>query len=153
MIQKHDDGNPSADLKGLGLKATGPRLKILEIFRNHSDQGTVRHLSAEEVYKILVSEGEDVGLATVYRVLSQFAQAGILVRRTFEPGNAVFELDDGAHHDHLICEMCGRVEEFIDPEIEKRQKDIAKAHGFKLHDHSMALYGICSDCQRKTKQS
>ncbi|MCD8339566.1 MAG: ferric iron uptake transcriptional regulator [Burkholderiales bacterium] len=151
MIQKHDDDSSSADLKGLGLKATGPRLKILEIFKMHSAPGTERHLSAEEVYKILVAEGEDVGLATVYRVLSQFAQAGILVRRTFEPGNAVFELDDGAHHDHLICEMCGRVEEFIDPEIEKRQKDIAEAHGFKLHDHSMALYGICASCQRKGK--
>ncbi len=141
----------SFDLKGLGLKATGPRLKILDIFKRHAEQGMERHLSAEEVYKILVSEGDDVGLATVYRVLSQFAQAGILVRRTFETNNAVYELDDGAHHDHLICVMCGKVEEFNDPEIEKRQQEVAAEKGYQLQDHSMALYGICPSCQEKKK--
>ena len=139
----------SKDLNGLGLKATGPRLKILEIFKTLTEKGKGRHLSAEELYKILTEEGEDIGLATVYRVLSQFANAGILIRRNFEHGTAVFELDDGHHHDHLICVMCGKVEEFIDPEIERIQKDIAASKGYKLVDHSMALYGVCSECQKK----
>lgn len=139
------------NLKDLGLKATGPRLKILEIFQDRVKKGEDRHLSAEEVYKELVSAGEDVGLATVYRVLAQFASAGILIRRNFEHGTAVFELDDGHHHDHLICVMCGKVVEFIDEEVEKRQAEVAKQHGYELVDHSMALYGVCPDC-RKHKQ-
>lgn len=132
------------NLKNLGLKATGPRLKILEIFQERAN----RHLSAEEVYKELVNVGEDVGLATVYRVLAQFASAGILTRRNFEHGTAVFELDDGHHHDHLICVMCGKVVEFVDEEVEKRQAEVAAKHGYELVDHSMALYGVCPECRK-----
>ena len=139
----------SADLKGLGLKATGPRLKILDIFKRNATTEGDRHLSAEEVYRLLVAEGEEIGLATVYRVLSQFETAGILVRRNFENGSAIFELDDGVHHDHIVCIYCGKVEEFMDMEIEIRQNDIANNHGYKLVDHSMALFGICPDCQKK----
>ena len=137
------------NLKNLGLKATGPRLKILEIFQERAKAGEDRHLSAEEVYKELVNVGEDVGLATVYRVLAQFASAGILTRRNFEHGTAVFELDDdGHHHDHLICVMCGKVVEFVDEEVEKRQAEVAAKHGYELVDHSMALYGVCSECRK-----
>lgn len=136
------------NLKNLGLKATGPRLKILEIFQERAKAGEDRHLSAEEVYKELVNTGEDVGLATVYRVLAQFASAGILTRRNFEHGTAVFELDDGHRHDHLICVMCGKVVEFVDEEVEKRQAEVAKQHGYELVDHSMALYGVCPECQK-----
>lgn len=139
------------NLKELGLKATGPRLKILEIFRSRAEEGS-RHLSAEEVYRELLTAGEDIGLATVYRVLAQFASAGILVRRNFEHGTAVFEMDDGNHHDHLICVMCGNVVEFIDTEIEKRQAVIASEHGYSLVDHSMALYGVCKACRKKKKK-
>ncbi len=132
--------NTTADLKSSGLKATLPRLKILEIFQN----SRVRHLSAEDVYKLLLAENLDVGLATVYRVLTQFEQAGLLSRNHFESGKAVFELDQGAHHDHLVCLDCGRVEEFFDDEIEKRQHKIAAERGFKLAEHALALYGNCS---------
>jgi Fur family ferric uptake transcriptional regulator len=130
--------NPS-DLKSSGLKATLPRLKILEIFQN----SRVRHLSAEDVYKLLLSENLDVGLATVYRVLTQFEQAGLLSRNHFETGKAVFELNQGTHHDHLVCLDCSRVEEFYDEEIEKRQKQIAAERGFTLNEHALALYGNC----------
>lgn len=140
------------DLKGLGLKVTGPRLKILDVFKKSLEQGNDRHLSAEEVFKILVSEGEDIGLATVYRVLSQFAAAGILVRRTFETGTAVYEFDDGHHHDHMICVKCVHVEEFNDPEIEAQQALIAKKFGYELCDHTMALYGVCPKCQKEEKR-
>lgn len=132
--------NTTADLKSSGLKATLPRLKILEIFQNSS----VRHLSAEDVYKLLLAENLDVGLATVYRVLTQFEQAGLLSRNHFESGKAVFELDRGSHHDHLVCLDCGRVEEFFDDEIEKRQHKIAAERGFKLAEHALALYGSCT---------
>ena len=131
--------NP-AELKASGLKATLPRLKILEIFQGSS----VRHLSAEDVYKMLLTENLDVGLATVYRVLTQFEQAGLLSRNHFETGKAVFELNQGTHHDHLVCLDCGRVEEFFDEEIEKRQHQIAKDHGFNLSEHALALYGSCT---------
>lgn len=131
--------NPS-ELKASGLKATLPRLKILQIFQNSS----VRHLSAEDVYKILLGENMDVGLATVYRVLTQFEQAGILSRNHFETGKAIFELNEGSHHDHLVCLDCGRVEEFFDDEIEKRQKKIAESRGFELAEHALALYGHCT---------
>lgn len=141
----------SIDLRGLGLKVTGPRLKILEIFKTRAEKNEPGHLSAEEVYKILEDEGEEIGLATVYRVLAQFANAGILVRRNFENGTAVFELDDGKHHDHLICVMCGKVMEFLDPKIESLQQEVAAKNGYKLVDHTMALYGVCSDCQKKKK--
>ncbi len=130
--------NP-ADLKSSGLKATLPRLKILEIFQGSS----VRHLSAEDVYKLLLAENLDVGLATVYRVLTQFEQAGLLSRNHFESGKAVFELDQGNHHDHLVCLDCGRVEEFFDDEIERRQHKIAEERGFKLSEHALSLYGNC----------
>ena len=128
--------NPS-ELKASGLKATLPRLKILEIFQNSS----VRHLSAEDVYKLLLTENLDVGLATVYRVLTQFEQAGLLSRNHFETGKAVFELNQGSHHDHLVCLDCGRVEEFYDEEIERRQQQIAQERGFALTEHALALYG------------
>ena len=128
------------DLKTSGLKATGPRLRILKLFENTK----VRHLSAEDVYRMLIGEGLDIGLATVYRVLTQFEQAGILKRHHFESGKAVFELNEGKHHDHLVCLDCGRVEEFFDAEIEKRQHEVAKKSGFELRGHSLALYGDCS---------
>ena len=131
-------------LKDSGLKATLPRRKILELF----ESSKVRHLSAEDVYKALLAEGIDVGLATVYRVLTQFEQAGLLARQHFETGKAVFELNQGGHHDHLLCLQCGRVEEFYDAEIERRQNDVAGARGFQLHGHSLALYADCvkSNC-------
>ncbi len=131
--------NPS-DLKASGLKATLPRLKILDIFQNSA----VRHLSAEDVYKILLMENMDVGLATVYRVLMQFEQAGLLHRNHFEIGKAVFELNEGSHHDHLVCLDCGRVEEFFDEEIESRQQKIALERGFNIAEHALALYGHCT---------
>lgn len=130
----------STNLKASGLKATLPRLKILEIFQNSA----VRHLSAEDVYKILLNENLDVGLATVYRVLTQFEQAGLLHRNHFETGKAVFELNAGSHHDHLVCMDCGRVEEFYDEQIEDRQKKIAEERGFALTEHALALYGHCT---------
>ncbi|MGG1946152.1 ferric iron uptake transcriptional regulator [Trinickia diaoshuihuensis] len=131
--------NPT-DLKNIGLKATLPRLKILEIFQ----RSAVRHLTAEDVYRNLLNEELDIGLATVYRVLTQFEQAGLLSRSNFESGKAVFELNEGSHHDHLVCIDCGRVEEFFDPEIEKRQQKIAEERGFKLQEHALALYGVCT---------
>lgn len=130
----------SKDLHSIGLKATLPRLKVLELFQNSKE----RHLSAEDVYKLLLSESADVGLATVYRVLTQFEQAGLLQRHHFEGGRAVFELNEGHHHDHLVCLQCGKVEEFFDAEIEKRQHKIAKDRGFSLHDHSLYLYADCT---------
>ena len=133
------------DLKSSGLKATLPRLKILEVFQT-SD---IRHLTAEDVYKHLLTEGSDIGLATVYRVLMQFEQAGILTRSHFESGKSVFELNEGKHHDHLVCTGCGRVEEFYDPEIERRQQMISKDKGWILQDHAMSLYGLCADCASK----
>ncbi|HVC12866.1 MAG TPA: ferric iron uptake transcriptional regulator [Burkholderiales bacterium] len=134
-------------LKGIGLKATLPRRKILELFENSK----VRHLSAEDVYKTLIAEGIDIGLATVYRVLTQFEQAGLLSRQHFETGKAVFELNQGGHHDHLVCLQCGRVEEFYDPEIEKRQSEIARQRGFELRGHSLALYADCTkeNCEHR----
>ena len=128
------------DLKTIGLKATLPRLRILELF----EKSPVRHLSAEDVYKTLSKDGTDTGLATVYRVLTQFEQAGLLIRHHFETGKAVFELNQGGHHDHLVCIQCGHVEEFFDPEIEKRQEKVAKDRGFKIHDHSLHLYVDCT---------
>ena len=128
------------ELKNIGLKATLPRLKILEIFQH----GPHRHLSAEDVYKELLGENQDVGLATVYRVLTQFEQAGLLKRSNFESGKAVFELNEGSHHDHLVCLQCGRVEEFFDAEIERRQQKVAKDRGFSLQDHALSLYGNCT---------
>jgi Fur family ferric uptake transcriptional regulator len=128
------------DLKTIGLKATLPRLRILEIF----EKSDVRHLSAEDVYKTLLKDGTDTGLATVYRVLTQFEQAGLLLRHHFEGGKAVFELKGGGHHDHIVCIECGHVEEFYDSEIEKRQNEIAAERGFNLQDHSLHLYAECT---------
>ena len=134
--------NDQSDLKNVGLKATFPRLKILDIFRK-SDE---RHLSAEDVYRFLIAEKIDIGLATVYRVLTQFEQAGILSRSQFDGGKSIFELNDGDHHDHLICTHCGSVTEFNDAEIEKRQHKIARDNGFTLESHDMVLYGVCKNC-------
>src|SRR6266852_5782831 len=137
------------DLKSAGLKATLPRLKIINLF----EQSKVRHLTAEDVYKQLLAEGLDVGLATVYRVLTQFEQAGLLVRHHFESGKSVFELNEGTHHDHLVCLQCGRVEEFYDSEIEKRQERVARERGFAIHDHQLYLYADCikTDCPYRPK--
>ena len=133
------------ELRSTGLKATAPRMKILEIFQ----LGRNRHMSAEDVFRELLELKQDIGLATVYRVLTQFEQAGILKRSNFESGRALFELNQGEHHDHLVCLQCGRVEEFIDAEIEKRQMRIAQDRGFQLQDHALALYGHCvkPDCE------
>ena len=139
--------NDQYDLKHVGLKATFPRLKILDIFRR-SDQ---RHLSAEDVYRMLIGESVDIGLATVYRVLTQFEQAGILSRSQFDGGKAIFELNDGDHHDHLICTHCGKVVEFTDVDIEKRQHKVAKENGFTLESHAMVLYGVCGSCSSGNK--
>jgi Fur family ferric uptake transcriptional regulator len=122
------------------LKATLPRLKILEVFQ----KGSQRHMTAEDVFRVLLEDRSDVGLATVYRVLTQFEQAGILERSHFESGKAVYELNEGQHHDHLVCLDCGRVEEFFDAEIEKRQHDVAKEKGFVIADHALSLYANCT---------
>lgn len=128
------------DLKDTGLRITGPRVKILNLFQ----QAERVHLSAEEVHRQLVLADADVGLATVYRVLSQFEQAGLLSRSHFESGKSVYELNEGDHHDHLVCLGCGHVEEFVDPEIEKRQRTVAKTRGFELRDHALSLYADCT---------
>lgn len=133
------------ELRNSGLKATLPRLRILQLFH----EGKGKHLNAEDIYRILLGEKIDVGLATIYRVLMQFAEAGILMRRHFESGAAVFELNEGSHHDHLVCTTCGKVEEFVDNDIECRQEEIAKDRGFVLHEHSLSLYGVCAACQRQ----
>ena len=130
-------------LRRSGLKVTFPRLRILQLFH---ERGT-KHLSAEEIYRFLIDEKIDIGLATIYRVLMQFAETGIVIRHHFESGAAVFELNEGSHHDHLICTVCGKVEEFVDSEIERRQEEIAKERGFALHEHSLSLYGVCGDCK------
>jgi Fur family ferric uptake transcriptional regulator len=127
------------DLKNAGLKATLPRLKIISLF----ESSKVRHLTAEDVYRMLLAEGVDIGLATVYRVLTQFEQAGLLQRHHFESGKAVFELNEGTHHDHLVCMQCGRVEEFYDAEIEKRQQKVASERGFQIVEHALYLYAEC----------
>jgi Fur family ferric uptake transcriptional regulator len=136
------------ELKNTGLKATLPRLKILEVFQNAKQ----RHMTAEDVYRVLLDNRSDIGLATVYRVLMQFEQAGLLSRSNFESGKAVFELDEGEHHDHLVCLDCGRVEEFFDEEIEKRQQMVAKSRGFVLQEHALSLYANCvkPDCPHRT---
>lgn len=135
----------SQDLRNAGLKVTHPRMRILELL----EQSKPRHMTAEDIYRLLLEKGEDIGLATVYRVLTQFEQAGILERSHFESGKAVYELNEGTHHDHLICTSCGKVEEFYDAEIERRQQMIAKDKGWSLQDHAMSLYGLCADCVKK----
>jgi Fur family ferric uptake transcriptional regulator len=133
-------------IRDAGLKVTGPRVKILDVLE-HSDR---RHLSAEDVYKALLDAGEDVGLATVYRVLTQFEGAGLVTRHHFEGGQSVFELNRGGHHDHLVCVRCGKVAEFFEATIEARQEVIARRHGFTIEDHSLVIYGVCRDCRAAT---
>lgn len=137
------------DLKSTGLKATLPRLKILELFQ----KSNLRHLSAEDIYRSVLEERSDIGLATVYRVLLQFEQAGLLKRSNFESGKSVYELNEGEHHDHLVCLDCGRVEEFFDAEIEERQHKIAQLKGFEIADHSLSLYAHCKQnpCPHKSR--
>ncbi len=137
----------SQELRNAGLKVTLPRVKILEIL----ERSNARHISAEEMYKALLESGEDIGLATVYRVLTQFETAGLVTRHHFEGGHSVFELNQGAHHDHILCVKCGRVDEFMDSEIEARQKKIASAKGYEMTDHSLYIYGICSSCRKTLK--
>mgnify|MGYP000923094553 FL=1 len=142
--QSHAD-----ELKSSGLKATLPRIKILEIFQRSQQ----RHMTAEDVFKSLLMDGADIGLATVYRVLMQFEQAGLLSRSDFDSGTSVFELNEGQQHGHLVCLTCGRVEEFFDPEIEQRQRAVAQAQGFDLQDHALSLYAVCTKpaCPHKPK--
>ena len=130
-------------LKDAGLKITAPRLKILQLLESTS----VRHVSAEDVYKLLLENGEEIGLATVYRVLTQFEDAGLVARHHFEGGHSVFELSPDQHHDHIVCVKCGKVEEFNDVEIERRQKMIAESLGFELTDHDLNMYGLCPTCR------
>ena len=132
------------DLKNAGLKATLPRLKIL----NFLEESKVRHMSAEDVYKAMLESGEEISLATVYRVLTQFEQAGLVTRHHFEGGHSVFELDQGEHHDHILCVKCGRVDEFMDSMIEERQRKIADEKGYVMTDHSLYIFGICKKCQK-----
>jgi Fur family ferric uptake transcriptional regulator len=138
------------ELKSTGLKATLPRLKILDVFH----KGDQRHMTAEDVFRVLLEDRSDIGLATVYRVLTQFEQAGILSRSHFESGKAVYELNEGTHHDHLVCLDCGRVEEFYDPEIERRQNEVAKLKGFDIADHALSLYAKCTkeDCPHRPRR-
>lgn len=135
------------ELKQAGLKATLPRLRVLQIMENSGE----RHFSAEDIYRALIEQGEDVGLATVYRVLTQFESAGLVCRHHFEGGISVFELNQGTHHDHMLCVKCGRVEEFIDEVIEQRQLAIAEKFGFSMTDHSLYIYGVCPECQKKSE--
>jgi Fur family ferric uptake transcriptional regulator len=135
------------ELRNAGLKVTLPRVKILEIL----ERSNPRHISAEDMYKALLESGEDIGLATVYRVLTQFETAGLVTRHHFEGGHSVFELNQGTHHDHILCVKCGRVDEFVDAEIESRQKKIASAKGYEMTDHSLYIYGICSSCRKTLK--
>lgn len=132
------------DLKNAGLKATVPRMKILALL----EENKVRHVSAEDVYKALLESGEDLSLATVYRVLTQFEQAGLVTRHHFEGGHSVFELNQGEHHDHILCVKCGKVDEFVDTVIEERQQKIAEEKGYNMTDHSLYIFGICSQCQK-----
>jgi Fur family transcriptional regulator, ferric uptake regulator len=132
------------DLKNAGLKVTLPRIKILQILEK---QQANRHLTAEQVYKILINDEEDIGLATVYRVLTQFEAAGLVTRHHFDGGNSVFELANSVHHDHIMCMKCGKVDEFTDDLIENLQKEVAKRLGYELTDHNLYLYGFCPSCR------
>ncbi len=135
----------SSDLKKAGLKVTLPRMKILELL----EASTIRHRSAEDIYRALLDDGEEIGLATVYRVLTQFEAAGLVERHHFESGQAVFELSEKGHHDHIVCVSCGKVEEFYDEMIENRQREVAASKGYEVTDHSLTLYGKCPGCQEK----
>jgi len=140
----------TADLKKAGLKATLPRLKILRILEESSDE---HHLTAEDVYKQLLAQGEEVGLATVYRVLTQFETAGLVIRHNFEGGRSVFEINHGTHHDHMVCVECGRVFEFYDNAIEERQRRVAQQAGFAVDAHSLYMYGVCEGMKKHGKCS
>ena len=133
----------SKDLKDAGLKITLPRIKILQVLENSS----IQHVSAEDVYKMLIAADEEIGLATVYRVLTQFEQAGLVARHNFEGGHSVFELSKEDHHDHIVCQKCGKITEFSDEKIEARQSEVAKSLGYILLDHNLNMYGLCPDCQ------
>ena len=139
----------SSELRKAGLKVTLPRMKILEIL----DTSKTRHMSAEDVYKVLLEAEEEIGLATVYRVLTQFEAAGLVRRHNFEGGSAVFELDDGSHHDHIVCQQCGEVVEFFDEIIEERQHAVAEKHGFEIGEHALVIYGNCvrENCPRRSR--
>ena len=134
----------NGELKKAGLKATLPRIKILEIL----ERNQARHMSAEGIYRELMREGGEIGLATIYRVLAQFESADLVVRHHFEGGHSVYELDDGEHHDHIVCVKCGRVDEFFDDVIEQRQREIAKQSGYTVTDHCLNIYGICKQCNK-----
>ena len=135
------------DLKRAGLKVTLPRMKILEILESSNQ----KHMSAEDIYKVLLDTGEEIGLATIYRVLTQFESAGLVIRHHFETGQAVFELESGKHHDHLICVRCGKIIEFVDESIETKQKEIAEKNGFRISDHSLIIYGVCDNASCRNK--
>ena len=135
----------SSDLRKAGLKVTLPRVKILEVL----EASKRRHFSAEDVYKLLIESGEEIGLATVYRVLTQFESAGLVTRHHFDSGHSVFELNQGDHHDHILCVRCGRVDEFVDDTIEKLQHEIAEKAGYEMTDHVLYIYGLCPDCREK----
>ena len=135
----------SSDLKKAGLKVTLPRMKILEFL----EVSKIRHQSAEDIYRSLLDDGEEIGLATVYRVLTQFEAAGLVERHHFESGQAVFELSEKGHHDHIVCVSCDKVEEFYDEMIENRQREVASEKGYEVTDHSLTLYGKCPACQKK----
>lgn len=140
---RNKTSSESSDLKQAGLKVTHPRVKILSIL----EEAESKHLSAEDVYKLLIDEGEKISIATVYRVLMQFESAGLVKRHNFESGYSVYELDAGGHHDHLVCVRCGQVDEFYDEIIEKHQDSIAKKMGYEITDHSLYIYGVCPKCQ------
>ena len=131
-------------LRQLGLKVTNQRLKVLQLL----SEPNIGHISAEDIYARLKQQGDDIGLATVYRVLGQFEQAGLVIRHSFEDDRSVFELDDGEHHDHMVCVRCQGVIEFVDPVIEQRQKEIAARYNYKMEDHDLVIYGVCPACQR-----
>ena len=141
----------SEEIRKAGLKVTLPRVKILELLAG----GSGRHMSAEDIYKRLIEQGEEIGLATVYRVLTQFEQAQLVTRHHFEGGHSVFDLNQGEHHDHIVCMDCGRVEEFMDCGIEARQLDVASKLGFEIAEHNLILYGRCrrKDCPNKKKRA
>lgn len=136
------------NIKNAGLKVTAPRVKILELLETRPEHE--RHLTAEELHRCLIQEGAEIGLATVYRVLTQFESAGLVKRHHFESSQSVFELDHGDHHDHIVCVRCGRVEEFSDDDIERRQQEIAQSRGFDMTDHVLCLYGVCLDCRNQS---
>jgi Fur family ferric uptake transcriptional regulator len=151
-VQRHPKNVEPKELREAGLKVTLPRLKILEML----EHSATRHLSAEEIYRQLLDQGEDIGLATVYRVLTQFEAAGLVMRHHFEGGHAVFEMHQPTHHDHIVCMRCGRVDEFVDEVIEKRQREKAQELGYKLAEHSLIMYGQCvkgDSCPNLKKKS